>query len=139
MKKTYFKLFILAGAMIMTISSCKEKKETPTPEPTPTPPTEPCFNSNSNGTYTAGIGSIQSGTAVTSFTGGVVTINRTACHEVNMTLSTYAGNKTETITNITLNSNSVYEGSVSTGTMSMSFGSHINAQAPGSFTVIANK
>ncbi len=128
------------GAMLIALVSCKDKKTTTTPdETTPVTPEAPCFNTNSNGTYTAGIGSIQSGSTVTSFTGGVVTINRTACHEVSLTLSTYAGNKSEAVTNVTLNSNNIYEGTVSTGSITMSFGSHLNAQAPGSFTVIANK
>ncbi|MES2760989.1 MAG: hypothetical protein V4677_02235 [Bacteroidota bacterium] len=141
MRSLNIKTAALLGAIAITMAACPKKKDNTTPdETTPVTPEAPCFNSNNNGTYTAGIGSIQSGSTVTSFTGGVVSITRTACHEVILNLTSNAGNRSETVTNVTLNSsNGVYDGSVSTGSITMSFGSHINAQAPGSFTIIAHK
>jgi hypothetical protein len=130
---------ILIVVTVLGLAACNDKKKDPTPAPEEPAPAVVCFNTNNNGTYTAAIGAIQSGSSVTSFTGGVVTINRTSCQEVSITLSSSAGNKSESVKNVTLNSNSVYEGNVSTGNITMAFGSHINANAPGSFTVIANK
>ena len=112
---------MLMAAFVLGLIACNSKKKNPTPAEAYPVPVAACFNSSNNGTYTAGIGSIQTGSTVTSFTNGIVSISRTACQEVSLTLTSSAGNKSESVKNIILNSSSVYEGTVSTGNITMLF------------------
>lgn len=127
-------LIVLVSASII---ACKKKEETKEPEPVEETPTVTCFNSLNNGTYHgSGI------TTIEPFISGTLTVTRTSCQVVNLSLTTdSAGQVITQASQLILNtSNGTYNGKQTNGNdISLKFGSVLNLSAINSFTFTGTK
>ena len=131
MKTKYLKRGLFFALVTTSLIACKKKEETKTPDPVEETPTVTCFNSQNNGTY------IGSGvTSFTPFTSGTLTVTRTSCQVVSLSLTTNsAGQILEQASQLVLNSSGTYDGKLNNNNnINLAFGSALNINAVGSFT-----
>ncbi len=136
METINLKQALLVAVFASSIVACKKKEETKTPDPVVETPTVTCFNSNNNGTY------VGSGvTTFTPFTSGTLTVTRTSCQVVNLSLTTNtAGQINDQASQLVLNSGGAYDGKQNNGNnITLTFGSVLNINAIGSFTFTGTK